>query len=150
MRQHELSCSNTPGMELASGILKTHTFLFCAAYSIIYKTPLEKNKKTNNGLPDYDRTRKTIMKKDAGVFTCFPGLLTSHDPAHGSPAHGSSQAVFKNIAGRVGSGQEVFEMTRVVSCRVGSCRVVSGRVGSGRVGSGRVGSGRVGSGGFQV
>ena len=62
------------------------------------------------------------------------------------PSHGSGQEVEAYFAGRVGSGQEVFEISRVGSCRVGSDRVGSGRVGSGRVGSGRVASGRVGSG----
>ena len=62
------------------------------------------------------------------------------------PSHGSGQEVEAYFAGRVGSGQEVFEISRVGSFRVGSDRVGSGRVGSGRVGSGRVGSGRVGSG----
>ena len=64
--------------------------------------------------------------------------------------------VMRSVAGRVGSGQEVFKILRVRSGPVVRCctiarRVGSGRVGSGgfgisRVGSGRVGSGRVGSG----
>ena len=58
------------------------------------------------------------------------GLFTAHDPARGS-----GQKDFHIVPGGVGSGQEVFEMSRV---------------GSGRVGSGRVESGRVGPGGFQV
>ena len=58
---------------------------------------------------------------------------------------------YQNIAGRVGSSQEVFLISRDgsgqevfnLTGRVGSDWVGSGRVGSGRVGSGRVGSGQV-------
>ena len=73
----------------------------------------------------------------------------------------------KKLAGRIGSGVDVFENPQVGSGWVGSDRVrrfpnvtdrvVSDRVGSGlevcetsQVGSGRVGSGRAGSGGFQM
>ena len=45
----------------------------------------------------------------------YPGLLTGHDPTHGSC-------------------QEVIKISRVERGRVGSGRVGSGRVGSGRVG----------------
>ena len=49
----------------------------------------------------------------------------------------------EDFAGRVGSRQEVFEISRVGSGRE-VCQI--SRVGSGRVGLGRVGSGFVGSG----
>ena len=69
------------------------------------------------------------------------------------PRVGSGQEVFQMsrvgfgcIPKGDGSDQEEFHMLRVVQRRVGSGWVGSGRVGSGRVGSGRVGSGRVGSG----
>ena len=57
---------------------------------------------------------------------------------------------FQKVASRVGSGQELFAISRVGS-GVGSGRVGSGRIGSDRVGLAdlqilRVGSGRVGSG----
>ena len=95
-------------------------------------------------------------------WQAFPRVM--HDQARGT-----GQEACKNVAGRVGPGQEVFKISRdgsgravpgqyVFTChgRAGPSRVRrflritgpvrSGRVGSGRVGSGRVGSGRVGSG----
>ena len=46
--------------------------------------------------------------------------------------------VFQNVAGRVGSGQEVFEIARVEYSQIGSGGFQVSRIGSGRVGSGRV------------
>ena len=50
---------------------------------------------------------------------------------------------FENVAGRVGSGQEVFEMSRVGSRRANKFSILAGRVGSRGFQISRIGSGRV-------
>ena len=50
---------------------------------------------------------------------------------------------FENVAGRVGSGQEVFEMSRVGSRRANKFSILAGRVGSRGFQISRVGPGRV-------
>ena len=79
------------------------------------------------------------LKCNGAVSAVFSGLFSR--AFHGSGA-------FQNLTSRTGSGQEVFEISRVESnwIRKGTKSHRSGSVGSGRVGSGRVGSGRVGSG----
>ena len=65
----------------------------------------------------------------SALGTIFSGLFTVHDPTRGS-----GHRIFHNLTGRVGSGQEVFKMSRVDSGRLGSdLGVFKLRVGSGRI-----------------
>ena len=83
----------------------------------------------------------------------LPGGATTVDVIRGGGSHtffrfGSGIGGFQNLAGRVGSGQEVFEISWVKSSRVGSSRVESSQEvfkshGSDRVTA--VGSNRTGS-----